>query len=273
MSIEKEEYPGTPRHQALLRAIVSRYQDDPRIRAVVVFGSLGRGDWDAFSDLDLDVVLVDGVQVDVDREVAGLADPFSAAGERVALVVPDGADAVDVVLESLMQLSIRFHALGTTKPAIVASMQVLAGSLDRGQIAAAGLANRKPSDEPLDRLLDRCVRYAAVADVGLRRSQAWITVEVLHRMRGILMELFARSRGGGRSYQRFEAEAEEWLQERLGATLPRYALPSMRDALLRLLDILERDLEPLTAGQLELGDAQRAVLERVRLSQDSGGDR
>jgi hypothetical protein len=152
-------------------------------------------------------------------------------------------------------------------------MRVLAGSLDREQIAAAGLANRKPSDEPLDRLLDRCVRYAAVADVGLRRGQAWITVEVLHRMRGILMELFTRARGEGRSYQRFEAEADGWLQERLGATLPQFALPSIQEALLRLLDILEHDLEPLTAGQLELGDAQRAVLERVRSRQESGGNR
>lgn len=273
MSIEKEEYPGTPHHQALLRAIVFHYEDDPRIRAVVVFGSLGRGDWDALSDLDLDVVLADGVQVDVVQEVKGLAAPFSAVGERVALVVPDGADAVDVVLESLMQLSIRYHALGTTKPAIVASMRILTGSLGREQIAAAGLANRKPNDEPLDQLLDRCVRYAAVADVGLRRRQVWITVEVLHRMRSILMELFARARGGGRSYQRFEAEAEGWLQERLGATLPQYALPSLQEALLRLLDILERDLEPLTAGQLELGDAQRGVLERVRSNQENGGNR
>jgi predicted nucleotidyltransferase len=272
MSIEKEAYPGTPRHQALLRAIVSHYKDDPRVRAVVVFGSLGRGDWDALSDLDLDVVLADGVPVDVVQKIEGLVAPFSAVGERVALVLPDGADGVDVVLESLMQLSIRYHALGTTKPAIVASMRVLTGSLEREQIAAAGLGNRRQSDEPLGQLLDRCVRYAAVADVGLRRRQVWITVEVLHRMRGILMELFARARGGGRSYQRFEAEAEGWLQERLGATLPQYALPSMQEALLRLLDILERDLEPLTAGQLELGDAQRGVLERVRSNQDSGGN-
>ena len=76
MSIEKEAYPGTPRHQALLRAIVSHYKDDPRVRAVVVFGSLGRGDWDALSDLDLDVVLADGVPVDVAQEIEGLAAPF-----------------------------------------------------------------------------------------------------------------------------------------------------------------------------------------------------
>jgi len=48
------DYPGTPQHQTLLHSIVSYYENDPRILAVVIFGSLGRGTWDCYSDLDLD---------------------------------------------------------------------------------------------------------------------------------------------------------------------------------------------------------------------------
>jgi predicted nucleotidyltransferase len=51
------DYPGMLQHQALLRSIVSFYEDDPRILAVAIFGSLGRGSWDCYSDLDLDVVI------------------------------------------------------------------------------------------------------------------------------------------------------------------------------------------------------------------------
>ena len=40
-------FPGTPQHQALLRAIVAFYEHDPRVLAVIVFGSQGRGGWDA----------------------------------------------------------------------------------------------------------------------------------------------------------------------------------------------------------------------------------
>ncbi|HKZ86292.1 MAG TPA: hypothetical protein VJ793_21890 [Anaerolineae bacterium] len=75
-------------------------------------------------------------------------------------------------------------------------MEVLTGRLDHAAIAAAGEANRNTVQPPLSRLLDACVRYAAVASVCLQRGQIWSAVEVLHRMRGILMELFARAHGG-----------------------------------------------------------------------------
>ncbi len=55
-----QTYPGTAEQQALLRAVVAHYRDDPRILAVIVFGSLGRGNWDSYSDLDLDVIIADG---------------------------------------------------------------------------------------------------------------------------------------------------------------------------------------------------------------------
>ena len=55
-----DNYPGTPQHQALLKGIVQHYAADPRIRAVMVFGSLGRGNWDTDSDIDLDVIIADG---------------------------------------------------------------------------------------------------------------------------------------------------------------------------------------------------------------------
>src|SRR5690349_16425433 len=111
--MEHPAYPGTPAQQALLRAIVEQYTDDERIRAVAVFGSLGRGTWDEFSDLDLDVVTVDGLTLDVLAEVRRLCE---AIGQEPVVLLPYGADAADVVLTSLMELSIRYHPLGTTKP-------------------------------------------------------------------------------------------------------------------------------------------------------------
>ena len=54
-------YPGTPQHQRLLKTIVIHYANDPRILAIIVFGSLGRGNWDPYSDLDLDVIIADGL--------------------------------------------------------------------------------------------------------------------------------------------------------------------------------------------------------------------
>ena len=53
-----------PQHQALLGAVVSHYISDARIHAVIMFGSVGRGDWHPNSDLDLDIVIADGLRVD-----------------------------------------------------------------------------------------------------------------------------------------------------------------------------------------------------------------
>ncbi len=262
-------FPGTATHQALLRAIVTTYQSDPRVRAVILFGSLSRGDWDVWSDIDLDVVLEDGIAVDPIAELRTLCIAFEPLGERAAVIVPSGSDAGDVVLESLMHLSVRYHILADTSPNIVADMHVLAGLLDHSAIAAAGIANRSQSDVSPDQLLDACVRYAAVANVYLKRGMVWLTVEILHRMRNLLLQLFAQSHGHQRSFHAFESEARPALQARLGATLPDSSLTSLRDALQRLIDVVETDLDSLSAGQASLTPAHRIVLASVR--QDLAG--
>ena len=83
-------------------------------------------------------------------------------------------------------------------------------------------------------------------------------------MRSLLMEIFTRTHGGGRSPQRFEAAADDALQARLGATLPQADPASLREALKALIDFLENDLDNLTDGQLHLTDGQQTVLCQVR---------
>jgi hypothetical protein len=100
--------------------------------------------------------------------------------------------------------------------------------------------------------------------VMLEREQVWSTVEVLHRMRGILMALFARTHGGTRAYQTFEEKADAALQADLGGALPRYDLVSLRESLSQILHILEHGLVHLTNGQVELADAHQVILNSVR---------
>jgi predicted nucleotidyltransferase len=261
-------YPGTSQHQAVLRAVVSYYANDPRVLAVVVFGSLGRGNWDRYSDLDLDVVIADGIQMAVQQELTSLCDSLSLIGERAALIVPDGDDAGDVVLESLTEFSIRYHPLRTTSPNIVDSLRVFAGRIDAETIKAAGTANlHARSLQRPDNLLDACVRYAVGVDVSLQRRGIWGAIELLYRMRILLMELFARTRNEARSYQAFEAQADPVLQARMGATLPQYDLPSAQDSLARLLDMLENDLELLSAGKVQLSKKHLILLDKIRARQ------
>jgi predicted nucleotidyltransferase len=255
--------PGTLQHQTLLRAIASYYENDPRVLAVVVFGSLGRGNWDRYSDLDLDVVIADAVEMDVHAEVIQLCNSFASVGEQIALLIPTGAETADVVFQSLLELSIRYHPLATTSPHIVDSMRLVLSRIDRSAIEAAGLANRATGAEPLDRELERCIRYALEVDSALHRGNPWTAVELLHYMRGNIMELFTRSHQGERAYQFFQKEADPKLQARLGSTLPRYDLKSARESLRLLLDMLAQDLDPLTGGQVRLSGAQTDLLASI----------
>jgi predicted nucleotidyltransferase len=248
LNIKIPDYPGTPQHQSLLRAIVSRYENDPRILAVVVFGSLARGDWDAYSDIDCDIVVADDVHIDTINELRSLGDAFASVGETIAFIVPINDDAGDIQLCSLMQLSIRYHPLARTSP----------------NIARAGEENRESAPADLPQSVDVLIRYAVIANMCIQRNQVWSTLEILHRMRRILMDLFTLTHGGERAYQFFDDNAPEELQAQLGVTLSTGNTDSLRASLTRLLNILEWNLGSVTDNQIQLKDAHRIVLSGVR---------
>lgn len=264
-------YPGTAQHQRLLQAVVSHYADDPRILAVVVFGSLGRGTWDEYSDLDLDVVLADGVRLHAMEELEKLCETFVPLGEHALLFDPDGEEEGDVVLGSLMGLSVRYHPLHNTSPNIVDSLVLLTGRIDAETIKAAGWANRQDGDTQTAAALaygvNRYLRLAVNADIALQRHHFWRALQLLQFMREAVLGVFAQMRGGDRPYHIFQAEADERLQAALGQTLPQHSLRSAQQCLLRLLDLAEHDLPWLTGGHLHLSETHREVIAAIRARQ------
>jgi len=259
---ELKDLPGTLEHRKILRSLVSHYENDPRILAITVFGSLGRGNSDRYSDLDLDVVLADGIEIDIESELDRLRTSFTSIDEKIALLIPDEDDA-DVVFESLMELSIRYHPLSNTSPNIIDSMVLLFGRIDRSVIEAAGFANRKDEIEPIQRELDRCVRYVLEVDSALHRRHLWSAIELLHYARRCMMELFTLSHHGQRPYQFFQKEADQSLQVRLGGTLPLYDLKSAQESLAQFIDILTEDLDRLTEGQVCLTKIHSELLSSI----------
>jgi hypothetical protein len=232
--------------------------------AVILFGSLVRGDWDAWSDLDLDIIVADDWSISAIAELEALREPLAGVGERVVLILPDGAQEGDILLESLMRLSIRYHTLDQTSPNIVDSMRLLAGNLEPEEIAAAGLANRKPAAADAGLIVDRFLYFGVIAWVCLRRGQVWTTLEALHRMRNLLMDLYARMHDAPRAYKMFDTQAGRDLQSRLGTTLCRDDPAAMRRALFSLLDMLEQDLDRLGNGRVRLTQEQAVTLEKIR---------
>jgi predicted nucleotidyltransferase len=264
---KSKDIPGTLQHQRILHSITSYYENDPRILAITVFGSLGRGNWDRYSDLDLDVVVADEIKIDVEAELIQLGASLVSIDEQIALLIPDDDDA-DIVFKSLMELSIRYHPLASTSPNIVDSMLLLLGRIDRSAIEAAGLANQKLDKEPLDRELDRCIRHAIEVDNALHRGYLWSAIELLHYMRYSIMELFTYSHHGKRPYQFFQKEADKKLQVRLGSTMPLYDLKTAQESLSQFMNILTNDLDQLTDGQIQLTKIHSELLTAIRSRQN-----
>lgn len=100
------------------------------------------------------------------------------------------ADSADIVLDSLEEVSIRWHPLRATSRNICASARVVHGGLPDAALAAAGEANRSLPDE--QRLLDALVRDAIGAAKYLARGRRWEAAAAVERMRRSLLELRGR---------------------------------------------------------------------------------
>jgi predicted nucleotidyltransferase len=177
---------GSDAHRALIEQVVAHYQHDGRVRAVAVFGSVSTGTWHELSDVDLDIVTGVGIDVKPGREVEALF------GSRAAIVLVE-ADSADVVLDSLEEISIRWHPLAATSPNICASVRVVHGWLTAAEIIAAGEANRAQPDER--QLLDSLVRDAIGAWKALSRGRRWEAAVGVERMRWSLLALRGRRDG------------------------------------------------------------------------------
>jgi predicted nucleotidyltransferase len=171
---------GSKHHAALIDEVAAFYAGDERIRAVVVFGSVGAGTWHELSDVDLDVVVAD------DAAVVPRAEVEALFGARAAVVVAK-EDSADIVLDTLEEISIRWHPLATTSPNIAATLRVVAGNLTDAEVRAAGDANRRAADR--ERLLDVLVRAAVEAAKAIERDRSWSAVVAVQEMRHVLTSL------------------------------------------------------------------------------------
>jgi predicted nucleotidyltransferase len=264
---DKASLPGTSQHQTLLRAITDHYAHDSRVRAVVVFGSLGRGTWDQYSDLDLDIVLTDDARFLLKDEIQHLTTLLATCNETIACVDPDGDAAADLMLLSLIGVSVRYHPLHATPPDILDSLQVLAGALDPDAIRTAGQSGQQRASAMQGGGVDQFLRLAVEVDIALQRAQFWRAVQCLQLMRNLALSAYALTHGGARPFYFFQSNAPSELEAVLGATLPQHSLGSAQDAFSAMLALVEHHLAMLTNGMSALSDVQRELIGRVRARQ------
>ena len=261
--------PGSLYHQTLLKMIVALYENRDDLLSVYVFGSLGRGTWDDYSDLDLAVVVQDDVQIDSSVEAERVRARFDAQGEPLLFSEMDD-DECFFVLQSLVCIAIRYHKLAATNAYVLDGCRVLCGRLDVEAIRQAARANEH-TKLALSQELHRSLWLALGVDTALQRRQFWPGLQGLQRMQTTLLGIFATSRGGKRVHQFFEVEASTKMKALFGPTLPHYSpdstvssLRSLGDALMALLDLLEHHLAELSNDQSYLGPGESEVIAQLR---------
>ncbi|MFN8468461.1 MAG: nucleotidyltransferase domain-containing protein [Caldilineaceae bacterium] len=264
-----QPFPGTPHHQELLRLITRFYAGDDRVLALVVFGSLGRGAGDAWSDLDLAVIVRDGIHVDISAELARLAAALAEYGDPV-LSTADAGDAGYLIPQSLCGIAIDYTELAKVSSYVQHGRLVLGDTLDLETIRKAAAANDKPPP-PCGLLLQKALWLALGADIYMRRHQFWQALPKIESVRGTLIDIYAFSRGSTRASKVFAETASEDLQAKFGRTLPAFvphstaaSLAASAAALSALLDLMERDFAELSNDQLQLGPGERAIIARLR---------
>ena len=254
---------GTFRHRQILQTMTEFYEKDERVLAILLFGSLSRGNWDPYSDIDIDIVMTDNSFIDARLELNKLCEAIKQKHGLVALIMADVEEG-DVVLDNLLQFSVRYHILSETKPAILDTMCSLSGSLSLDEIRAA--ANYAYESEPIEGvdLVNQAIRFTLELHNAMRRQRIWMAMEMVHRIRASLMLLYARSHDAIRPIHLFDAQAGPECHEWLRRLSPQADLKALEAAFSATLELLKNHLAEFSEGLYRLTTNQKHILSRLK---------
>ena len=258
-----KNFPGTFHHQQILQTITAFYDDDDRVLAILLFGSLSRGNWDQYSDIDLDIILSDNTLIDARSELRKLCAAIKQKHEVDALIIADVEEG-DVVLGNLVEFSVRYHVLSDTKPAILGTMCSLSGALSLDEIRAA--ANHKYDAEPREMvdIIDECIRYILAVHHAIMRQRVWMAIELFYRIRASLMQLYATSHGAIRPIHFFDSHATAELHELLSTLSPLVNPKAIEDVFSTAILLLENHLDDFSDGLYQLTASQKHILDELK---------
>lgn len=254
---------GNSRHQTVLNTIRDVYAKDLRVRQLILFGSLSRGNWDAHSDLDLDVIMADGVPLDARVELEQLCAAMAEVHGYSYLIVANREEG-DVVLSNLVEFSIRYHPLHDTKPAILESMQTVHGDLTAETIVASANPAHAYRPPPFEQLINRYIRYLLGLQRAILRGHVWMAQDMLHRLRGLLMQMDAVKHGALRSVQHFDSRADAAQQKLLSRLVVPAEITASSAAFYPAVALLDQHLDVWCGDGYAMTAAQRQIIDRLK---------
>ncbi|MBI3970738.1 MAG: aminoglycoside 6-adenylyltransferase [Chloroflexi bacterium] len=218
-----------PEHRRVLAAVVTYYQDDPRVEGMLLGGSNAAGGMDFFSDVDLDVVVTDAafdaVFAERDRAVEAVGRPLF---RFIADHIPGGDQLYIVLYESPVgpvKLDVEYYRASAVTPSWSLSRRRML--LDRTGALAAVLARSAevevstPRVEHLRDVNQKFWSWCWYTFGKIVRGELWEAVDALHTIRTRALIPFVAWAGGApvEGYRRLEQKADPDVLGRLAATL------------------------------------------------------
>ncbi|MFA5135855.1 MAG: aminoglycoside 6-adenylyltransferase [Patescibacteria group bacterium] len=235
---------GTAIHQKILSMLLEVVKEDPNVRAFIIFGSLVRGDWDKYSDLDLDIVVHETQQDLIDREVTDMVDALQRQIKILHHFEEHHREFV-FIFDTLDRMSIRFHTLEDTHPAIISSMRILYGDLTKEQIKASQNRElKKPTS--LQMLHNKFLEHAIYARLSIKRDRLINAAFFLNKMRQTILEIYVLSRD--KRIFDFEQIADKKIRQDITNTYFLLESESLMGALGLLIDIYKTSIKEISSG-------------------------
>ena len=157
----------TAEQQALIDAIAARLQAEPKVHAAWLAGSLGKGEGDAFSDVDVLALVgegpVGGVSSEIARDLTSIAEP-------VLVNMLFGGAVLNVVADDWRRFDISFvppDLLGRYDAAKLTPL------FNRGDVEPPILPDQayRPSPERVLQIVNEFIRVLGLSGVVLGRQE------------------------------------------------------------------------------------------------------
>jgi predicted nucleotidyltransferase len=181
----------TVEQQTLIDRISAMLHDEPRVGATWLSGSLGKGQGDAFSDVDVLVAVPDGAAAAVSTD---LAQRLSEVAVPVLVNVLFGGRVLNVVTESWQRFDISFteeKELGFHDAAALTTLFNRAGHV----VTAKPQSPYRTTPDTLRKLVDEFLRVCGLSVVGEGRREYVLMLWGNQLLRQMTMDLMLEENG------------------------------------------------------------------------------
>ncbi len=253
--------PGNNTHQKILSILLNIFKKDNNILVFGVFGSVAKGNWDKYSDLDLDVIVKDDSKETINSECKTILSVLDKNGFGVSLYFEEFAGEWVIIFDTLDRISIRFHLLENTIPHILDSFKILYGDLSVDDIHKS-IVKEKSQITNLEILKDKFIELSIYVPIALHRNELINAEFFLSKMRNIVIEIYIKSRGIPRIFE-FEKEIDPDLKNKIYLTYADLDISSIKLSLESLISLFIDSIKSISGEKLNLNNNERLILNKV----------